>query len=144
MEFKDKVVLITGASKGLGLKLSEILLDKGAKVIGVYNNTLIPLVYVDAFKCDISKELEIIDLFKYIKGKYGRLDYVINCAAISKDKDITEKTKEEFMEVLEVNLVGTFLICKNALNIMDKGAIVNISSTNATTTWTSGFLPTGA
>lgn len=135
MDFKNKVVLITGASKGIGKYLAEKLIDMGAKVIGIYNNTLINHVYVDAYKCDISNEEEINDLFKYIKNNYKTLDYVINCAAISDDCDITEKTKESFMQVLEVNLVGTFLVCKNALELMDKGVIINMSSTDASTTF---------
>lgn len=135
MDFLDKVVLITGASRGIGLHLVDKLLKEGAKVIGVRNNTLIPLELVDAYKCDIRNESEINELFKYIKKEYGKLDYVINCAAIDIASDITEKTKEEFMGVLEVNLVGTFLICKNALSIMEEGVIVNISSTDATDTF---------
>lgn len=135
MDFKDKVVLITGASKGLGLHLAKTMLDLGAIVIGLYNNTLIPLVMIDAYKCDLKSENDVIGLFGYIKHVYGKIDYVINCAALSLDSDITEKTKDEFMEVLEVNLVGTFLICKEALKIMQSGVIVNISSTNATTTY---------
>lgn len=135
MNFKDKIVLITGASKGVGLYLSTKLANMGAKVIGLYNSNKIFNCDIDAIKCDISKEEEIEKLFNYIKEKYGRLDYVINCAAICIDKDITEKTKEEFMRVLEVNLVGTFLICKNALEIMNNGVIVNISSTDATDTF---------
>lgn len=133
--FKDKVVLVTGASRGIGLALADKLLEKGAKVIGVRNNTLIPLVYADHVKCDISKEEEINELFDYIKKEYGKLDYVINCAAVDYANDITEKTKEEFMSVLEVNLVGTFLICKKALTMMNDGVIVNISSTDATDTF---------
>ena len=135
MYVKDKVILVTGASKGLGLYLSERLNALGAKVIGVYNNTLLPLIMIDAYKCDISNEKEIQSLFTYIKKEYGHIDCVINCAAISCDNDISEKTKEEFMKVLEVNLVGTFLVCKEALKLMDEGVIVNISSTNATTTF---------
>jgi len=135
MFFKDKIVLITGASRGIGLHLADKLLKEGAKVIGVRNTTLIPLVYADAYKCDISNEEEINDLFKYIKKEYGHLDYVINCAAIDCANDITEKTKSEFMKVLEVNLVGTFLICKQALSMMDDGVIVNISSTDAEDTF---------
>jgi len=135
MNFKDKIVLITGASKGMGLHLSTKLANMGAKVIGLYNSNKISNCDIYAIKCDLSNEQDINKLFNYIKEKYGRLDYVINCAAICIDKDITEKTKEEFMRVLEVNLVGTFLICKKALEIMNNGVIVNISSTDATDTF---------
>ncbi len=135
MNFKNKKVLITGASSDLGKSLATKLQKLGAIVIGTYNSSVITLKNIDLVKCDLSKESEINDLFNHIKKEYSTLDYVINCAALSKDRDITEKTKEEFMSVLEVNLVGTFLICKNALSMMDDGVIVNISSTNASTTF---------
>ena len=134
MNFQDKIILITGASRGIGKYAARKLSDLGAKVIGIYNDTIISFD-IDAFKCDLGNEEEIKKLFKYIKDKYGVLDYVINCAAISKDNDIVDKTKEEFMKVLEINLVGTFLICKYALEMMEKGAIINMSSTNASTTY---------
>ena len=51
------------------------------------------------------------------------------------DNDIYDKSKDEFIKVLEVNLVGTFLTCKYASQIMDKGVIVNVSSTNANDTY---------
>ncbi|MBQ6687160.1 MAG: SDR family oxidoreductase [Bacilli bacterium] len=135
MNFLDKRVLIIGASSGIGLSLASKLTLEGAKVIGTYNTNIIPLVYIDACKCDLTKEDEITELFGYIKKEYQNIDYVINCAALSMDKDITEKTKAEFMKVLEVNLVGTFLVCKKALSIMKNGVIINISSTNASTTY---------
>lgn len=135
MNFQDKVILVTGASRGIGKYVSRKLSELGAKVIGIYNATKIDFDNVDYYKCDIGNEKDIQNLFEYIKEQYGNLDYVINCAAMCIDKDITEKTKEEFMRVLEVNLVGTFLICKSALNMMDDGVIVNISSTDATDTF---------
>lgn len=136
MNFQNKVILITGASRGVGLHLAKTLLDLNANVIALYKENVVPLIMADAFKCDLKNELDIKSLFRYIKKEYGSIDYVINCAAIDKSNDITEKTKEEFMEVLEVNLVGTFLICKYALNmIKENGVIVNISSTDATTTY---------
>ena len=134
MNLSGLVILITGASKGIGKTLANILYKNGATVIGVYNHTKIEEVY-DTYKCDISKEQEIINLINYIHDKYKKLDVLVNCATIALDNDIYEKSKEEFMMVLEVNLVGTFLMCKYASKIMDKGVIVNVSSTNATDTY---------
>lgn len=134
MDFSGLVVLITGASKGIGLTLANILHEYGATVIGVYNNTKIDCLF-DTYKCDLKKEEDIKNLFKYIKDNHEKLDVVVNCAALSKDNDIYDKSKNEFMEVLEVNLVGTFLINKYASLMMDKGIIINISSTDAQDTF---------
>lgn len=131
MDFTNNVILITGASRGIGLCLANLLTEYGANVIGIYNETKIKDVLFDSYKCDISKELEIKKLFKYINNKYGKLDVVVNCAALCLDNDLYDKTKKEFMKVLEVNLVGTFLICKEASLLMKKGVIVNMSSTDA-------------
>jgi len=135
MDFSGMVVLITGASKGIGLTLSKILHEYGATVIGVYNNTKIDTLEYDTYKCDISNEDDIKSLYKYVMGKHEKIDVVVNCAALCLDNDIYEKTKEEFMKVLEVNLVGTFLMCKYASLNMDRGVIINISSTDASDTY---------
>jgi len=135
MNFDGLVVLITGASKGIGLCLAKILYEYGATVIGVYNNTLIKDLLIDTYKCDISNEEEIKKLFKYVLDKHEKIDVVINCAALCLDNDIYEKSKDEFMKVLEVNLVGTFLMCKYASFNMERGVIINVSSTDATDTF---------
>lgn len=135
MDYSMYTILITGASSGIGLTLANILNEYGATVIGVYNNHPIKNVLYDTYKCDISNEEEIKELFNYVIKKHEKIDVVVNCAAISLDSDLYEKTKEEFMKVLEVNLVGTFLMCKYASLNMNKGIIINLSSTDASTTY---------
>lgn len=132
----QKVALVTGASRGIGYTLSNMLYSMGYVVIGTYNNTNVNSREIDYYKCDISDDDNIKELFKYIKNKYNRLDLLINCAAISMDEDLYNKSKEDFMKVLEVNLVGTFLMCKYASLLMNSGVIVNVSSTNAFDTYT--------
>lgn len=135
MDFAGLVILITGASRGIGLTLANVMHEYGATVIGVYNNTEINDVLFDTFKCDLSNEEDIKKLIKYVKEKHEKIDVVVNCAALSIDDDIYDKTKNDFMRVLEVNLVGTFLMCKYASFEMEKGVIINISSTNAQDTY---------
>jgi len=135
MNLSNLIIIVTGASKGIGYTLANLLYEKGATVIGVYNNTKIKDVKYDTFKCDISSEEEIKNLFKYVKDKYKKIDILINCAAISIDDDIYDKSKEDFMKVLEVNLVGTFLMCKYASLLMNKGVIINVSSTDGIDTY---------
>lgn len=135
MDFTNCVILVTGASKGIGKLLCELLSSYGAKVIGIYNNTLINNKNIDTFKCNLSKEKDIKKLMKYIKCKYGKLDVLVNCAALCLDNDLYDKTKNEFMKVLEVNLVGSFLMCKYASLLMNKGVIINVTSTDAQDTY---------
>jgi len=136
MDFAGLVILITGASKGIGLALANIMHEYGATVIGLYNNTKIEDVLFETYKCDLCNEEDIKNLIKYVKNKHEKIDVLVNCAALSIDDDIYEKTKEDFMKVLEVNLVGTFLMCKYVSLEMDRGVIINVSSTNAQDTYT--------
>ncbi|MBR2712690.1 MAG: SDR family oxidoreductase [Bacilli bacterium] len=141
------LAIVTGSAKGIGKELIIKLSEKGYDVIITYNNskneaellkTYVETNYginADIFKCDISKEEDIISLRDYIINKYGKLDILINNAALSIDNSIDEKTKEEFMKVLEVNVVGTFLVSKYLYKYMDNGIIVNISSTDAEDTF---------
>lgn len=135
MNFEDVVVIITGASKGIGRCLANILSKYGANVIGVYNSTKIKNVDFESYKCNIGNEKEIEKLIKYTQNKYGKIDIVVNCAALCLDNDIYEKSGKDFLEVLNVNLVGPFLLCKYASKIMNRGVIINISSTDAQDTY---------
>ena len=68
-------------------------------------------------------------------SQIDKLDFLINNAAISSDSDILEKSAMDFNRVLHTNLTGTFLVSKYAIKKMDKGSIINISSTNAIDTY---------
>lgn len=135
MNFEDVVVVVTGASKGIGLTLANILSKYQAKVIGVYNSTKIKTQDFDTYKCNVSNEKEVEKLVKYVNEKYGKIDVVVNCAALALDADIYDKSGKEFLEVLNVNLVGPFLMSKYASKIMNNGVIINVSSTDAQDTY---------
>ena len=133
-----KTVLVTGSAKGLGTSLIKEFAKNNYNVIICYNTSLeyalklkeeITNVKVDIVKCDISKETDITNLFDTYK-----FDILINNAALSLDSHYLDKTKDEFMKVLEVNLVGTFLMCKEAVKRGIK-EIINISSTDSIDTF---------
>ena len=134
-------VLITGSSRGLGREIAKVFANNGIDVIINYNksekkalelcNELKEIVNVKVIKCDISNEEEVKKMFEEI----DHLDYLINNAAIASDKDPLEKSAEEFNKIIHTNLTGTFLVTKYALEKMDKGSIINISSTNAIDTY---------
>ena len=81
---------------------------------------------------DVTNEEEIVD----ISNKIDNIDLLINLSAISKDNNYLDKTKEEFMKVLEVNLVGMFLVIKHfSKKINNNGLIINMSSTDGIDTY---------
>ena len=132
-------VLVTGGARGLGLAISLYYLKMGHSVVVNYNNSSdlalkLKSEYgdrVSIVKADVSNEDDVKRMFDAL----GKLDVVVNNAGIAKDSDPIEKSAEQFLEVIKVNLLGTFLVSKYAVNHVDKGCIVNISSTNALDTY---------
>lgn len=132
-------VLVTGGARGLGLAISLYYLKMGHSIVVNYNNSdemalKLKSEYgdrVSIVKADVSNEDDVKRMFDAL----GKLDVVVNNAGIAKDSDPMEKSAEEFLEVIKVNLLGTFLVSKYAVNHVDKGCIVNISSTNALDTY---------
>lgn len=144
MDFKDKVVLITGASRGLGANIAKEFSKLGANIIINYNNSKESAEQLKqeleqgynnkilTIKADISNEEEVKNMAKQTQEVFGKVDILINNASIAIDTILEDKTKENFMRILEVNLVGTFLVSKEVSSIMtgNNPSIINISSTN--------------
>lgn len=140
---ENKVALITGASRGLGKAIAEIFAENKTNIIINYNHSeeeakeLVSFlqkkyqIKAISIKCDVSNEREVEKMIKKVSEKFSKIDIIVNNAGISNDSIFFEKTKTNFMEILETNLIGPFLVCKYASKIMEKGSIVNISSTNA-------------
>lgn len=133
------VALVTGSSKGIGKELIKEL-SKDYDVIINYNKSekeawglhnSIPNSYL--IKADVTKEEEVKNMINLIIEKYNRLDLIINNAALALDNYIEDKTKEEFLKVLETNVIGPFLITKYGSKYTKK--IINISSTDAEDTY---------
>lgn len=145
-----KCVLVTGSSIGLGSSIIRKYASNNYDVVITYlshedeaiklKNEVTSKYGVNALivKCDISNEKDIENLKNEILSKFGKLDVLINNASIAIDTTVSDKTKDNFMRILEVNLVGTFLISRCFGNIMKTqgyGNIINISSTNAIDTY---------
>ena len=138
----NRVVLVTGASRGLGASIAKIFLENKDIVYVNYNhskeealnfcnkyNNAIPI------KCDVTSELEIKEMIEKIKKEQGKLNIIVNNAGIAKDSLVEDKTQKSFDEVVKTNLIGPFLVCKYGRKIMDKGCMINISSTNGIDTY---------
>ncbi len=133
-------VLIVGGSSDIGKKLALFLLNNGYKVIATYNRHKCELNGIDYYKLDISKENEIDKLINDVCLKYGHIDILINLASISYDDDISFIDKDNFMKVLEVNILGTFLTSKVFSRYSD-GLIINMASTDGIDTFSRYSIP---
>ncbi len=143
MEFEEKIVLITGGAKSLGKEIAYNFAKNGARVIINYNKSYeeakkvkeeIDKKYKEAYivKADISDEEEVKKMFDEIKNVYSGIDIIVNNAGIALDNFIDNKSSSEFKSVLDVNLLGTFLVTKYANDLLNmNSSIINISSDNA-------------
>ena len=130
-----KNVLIIGGSSDIGIALAKYLKINGFNTIVTYCHKQIMLDEIETIKCDVCLEDDIDKAIKYVIDKYGKIDILINMAAISLDDDFLNKSKEEFMHVLEVNLVGAFLTSKIYTKYVSDGKIINIASTDGVDTF---------
>ena len=133
-----KTAIVTGAAKGIGKAIAERLIQDGIFVIVVdideVNGRELVKNQGDKaafFLCNINNEKEVINLFKNIIKAYKSIDILVNNAGIIKDNLIHKMSVDEFESVVDVNLKGTWLMCREAAKIMRErksGRIVNISS----------------
>ncbi|MBQ9659574.1 MAG: SDR family oxidoreductase [Clostridia bacterium] len=142
MNFNDEVILITGATSGIGQGIAKKLLELGAKVIVNYSHNEenanktkeMFKKYNDKvlfIKADVSKEDDVKEMFEIIKEKFGQLDGLVNNAAYDKINSIESLTSEEFRKELDVNLVGRWMCIKYAIDLLKDSKIpriVNIAS----------------
>jgi NAD(P)-dependent dehydrogenase (short-subunit alcohol dehydrogenase family) len=123
LNLKDKIVLLTGASTGIGKGIARAFLKKQAKVIVFGQHK--PDYCSRFYKVDIGNEKQIISALSEIK----RIDILINNAGIAKDAKIVDTSNEALDEMININFKGVFWMAKHSIPRMrDKGCMVNISS----------------
>ena len=139
---EEKVVIITGASRGIGREIAKTLARNGNIVIANYNKSGKEAIdlkiemqkegkQIEIYQADVSKEEDCAALVEYVLKKYKKIDVLINNAGISKTQLITEVTKKDWEEIINTNLYSAFSMCQQvALNMIHnkKGCIINISS----------------
>lgn len=131
-----KNVLIIGGNSDIGIVLVKYYLDKDCNVVVGYHNNIDNIDdRVKYIKCDVTDIDSIDSIVKYMIDMYGNVDVMINLSCICMDSDFIDKTKDEFMRVLEVNLVGTFLCNQVYCKYIDNGIIVNMGSTDGIDTY---------
>ena len=135
-----KVALVTGGSRGIGRAIAQRLAQEGAFVIinyarhadkaqEVVHELEVTGVHALAVQADMSQIADIRRLFQEAIDRFGRLDIVVNNAAITLHKLVAEMSEEEFDAIFDLNAKGTFFALQEASRrIADGGHIVNISS----------------
>ena len=138
---KDKVAIVTGASRGLGKEAAEALAEAGASVVLVARRAqwLDPTATEFeergfeclACPCDITSERDVHDVAAQALAKFGRIDILINNAGVSWAAPFEEATLDSWNKVLTTNVIGTQLMARAVLPAMRKqgyGKIVNVAS----------------
>jgi 3-oxoacyl-[acyl-carrier protein] reductase len=151
MDLKDKVIVITGAARGLGASMAKRLATHGCKLalVDIDAASMAKTVAacessaaeVHAYGCNVASEADVVALFEKVVADFGGLDGLVNNAGITRDallikyKDgqlVSKMSLEQWQTVIDVNLTGVFLCGREAAQHMiqlgSKGVIVNISS----------------
>lgn len=144
MEFKDKVVIVTGGGQGIGRVISCTFAEKGAKVIiadidpeaGTETESFIRsqdgvALFIET---DVSNEVSVRNLVDRIAERYGTIDILINNAAVSSFGSMFDNDVSAWDTVIAVNLRGPYLCSKYAGAVMvskNRGCIINMASTRA-------------
>jgi 3-oxoacyl-[acyl-carrier protein] reductase len=138
---KDKVALVTGASQGIGRDTALALAEAGAKVaVAARNEEKLGALVAEITKSDgaaLAVKMDVADVeqvkagFKQVLEEFGRLDILVNNAAITRDGLALRMKADDWEAVLRTNLTGAHLCIQQALHVMMKaraGRIINISS----------------
>lgn len=138
----NKIIIITGASRGIGKELATELAKKGNTIIANYNKSekqakelkeklKSEKINIEIYKADVSKRKEAKSLVEYTIKKYGKIDVLINNAGISQFKEFTQITDNDWDNMINTNLNSVFYMtqetCPNMIH-NKKGCIINISS----------------
>ena len=138
-DFNNKVVIITGAGSGIGKETAQRMIDNGAKVaLWDYNQNTLEEIQAKlgsnaiAVNVDVSDEQSVKKAADKVREKLGSTSILVNCAGVAGINATIENTEpDEWRRVININLTGTFLCCREIISDMVKnkyGRIVNIAS----------------
>jgi NAD(P)-dependent dehydrogenase (short-subunit alcohol dehydrogenase family) len=142
MRLKNKISVITGAGRGIGRSIAFAFAEEGSNLVLVARSRdqlehvaqelrnrdtkALPVT------CDVSSAQEVQDLARVVQDEFGQIDILVNNAGISKRSKLLEYDDETWLEVIRINLFGTYLCIKAFLPMMQQsgqGRIINIAST---------------
>ena len=140
MELEGKIAIITGAAGGIGSAIAELFAKEGANLVVVDINKkslddlverISPKVKILTYAIDVSNEKQVKNVVESTFEKFGKIDILVNGAAICRMVPIPEIEVEEWDRVMAINLRSVFLFCKEVLSFMKEkqcGKIVNLAS----------------
>lgn len=138
----EKIVIITGASRGIGREITKRLASKGLIVVANYNKSEEEAkklkeelkkknINIDIVKADVSKREDVKKLVEFTLKKYKKIDVLINNAGISEYKLFTDETDEDWNKIINTNLYSAFAMSQEVIPNMvhnKSGLIINMSS----------------
>ena len=140
-DFSDKVVLVTGSSRGIGAGMITAFGQRGARCAVTYvtdregrnkadaERVAATLPQARVVHCDVADPAQVTAMMKNVQEQFGGLDILVNNAGILQDRSIKKMAFEEWERVLRVNLTGTFNCIQQAIPILRTGGrIINVSS----------------
>ena len=139
---KDKIAVVTGASRGIGRSIALMLAKEGATVVVNYNGSkeradeVVAQIEKDggkgvAMQCDVSDFAAAEQFYGNVVEQFGRIDILVNNAGVTKDNLLMRMSEEDFDQVVDINLKGAFNGIRHVTRTMLKqhsGRIINISS----------------
>ncbi|WP_405267052.1 SDR family oxidoreductase [Cellulophaga sp. Ld12] len=140
---RNKVIIVTGSSKGIGKETALLLAKNGAKVVINHSNsekeaeeTVAQIIdnggTAFLFKADVSKKKEVTALFDATLEAYGKIDVLVNNAGTMVSKLLKDSSEEDFTTLFNVNVKGVFNTLQEAnFKLADNGIIINFSSSTA-------------
>jgi len=143
--FKDKVVLVTGASRGIGRAIAEAFSLRGARVVANYNKSekeIMELVDslkrkncdIEAYRADVTTGKEVEKMVDEVVARHGGIDVVINNAGLKRDSFLAMMSEDDWKKVIDTNLTSVYYVTKWVSRIMmrqRRGKIINIASLSA-------------
>ncbi|MHA7608572.1 glucose 1-dehydrogenase [Elizabethkingia meningoseptica] len=158
-KLQNQIAIITGASSGIGSGIAISLAAAGATVVVNHSSpsskdaaTAILKEITDAsgkgiiYQCDVSKEDQVINMFRDVTAEFGTVDILVNNAGVQKDAKFTEMTLQQWQQVIDINLTGQFLCAREAIKeflrrdidpakSVARGKIIHISSVHEVIPW---------
>ncbi|TAL49871.1 3-oxoacyl-ACP reductase FabG [Patescibacteria group bacterium] len=144
MSFGNKIVIVTGSSRGIGKATALTFARLGADVVVNCSKSIqeAELVVEEirgigqgaiVVRADVSRETDVIEMIDKTLTHFGRIDVLVNNAGIVDDKPFMDKTSDDWLKILKTNLIGSFLCAKHSYAHLKKNSgssIVNVVSSN--------------